>query len=146
MVPSKKAHDIVRSFRVLELTIMLQLTTIIFLIAFSLLAIIHAIALTLSLYWHFLWFDIPMHAFGGMIVALGFFTLRDLKLFPNASLRITRILFLTFAIAVIWELFEYFAGVPIDSNYAFDTSLDITMGLLGACIGFYIGTSLRNLR
>jgi hypothetical protein len=124
----------------------LQLTTIIFLISFSMLAAIHALALEFSLYWHFFWFDIPMHFFGGAIVALGLFTLRDLKLFSNKHLTIVKVLLLVFSIALVWEGFELFAGVPMESDFVFDTSLDIVMGLLGGIIGFSIGNSLRALR
>ncbi len=145
VVPTKKTH-LVRFFRVVVLMLMLQITTIIFLIAFSVLAVIHKIAMTLSLYWHFSWFDIPVHAFGGMIVALGFFTLRDLKLFPNKWLTLSRVFLLTLLITIAWELFEFLAGVPRDAAFVSDTILDICMGLSGSIIGFYIGTSLRNLR
>ena len=142
----RKKHTRVCFFRMLELTAMLQLTTIIFLIAFSMFAVIHIIALTLSLYWHFVWFDIPMHAFGGIIIGLGFFTLRDLKLFPNTWLRLPRMFVLTLLIVIAWECFEFFAGIPVDSHFVVDTALDIAMGLTGSIIGFYIGKSLRNLR
>ena len=125
---------------------MLQLTTILFLIAFSMLAVLHIIALTLSLYWHFWWFDIPMHLFGGMVVALGFFTLRDLHILGNTWFRLITIISLVFVIAIAWELFEFVAGVPIDENYISDTSLDLLMGVCGGSIGYYVGTRLRNLR
>jgi hypothetical protein len=126
--------------------LVLQLTTIIFLISFSMLAGIHALALQFSLYWHFFWFDIPMHFFGGAIVALGFFTLRDLKLFSNKHLTIAKVLLLVLCVAFVWEGFEIFAGVPIESNFVLDTSLDIVFGLLGGFVGFSIGKNLRALR
>lgn len=125
---------------------MLQLTTIIFLISFSLLATIHLVALQFSLYWHFLWFDIPMHVFGGAIVALGFFTLRDLKLFPNKHLTFGTVFFLVLTVALVWEAFDFFAGIPIYDDYLTDTLTDIAMGLLGGSMGYVIGNSLRRLR
>lgn len=125
---------------------MLQLTTIVFLIAFSTLAVLHNIAIHLYLYWSVWWFDIPMHFFGGVIVALGFFTLRDLKLFPNNWLRPVPILLLVLAVAGIWEFYEVFIGIPMLEDYIFDTSLDLVMGLLGGVFGFMVGNSLRKLR
>lgn len=125
---------------------MLQLTTIVFLIAFSTLAVLHNIAIHLYLYWSVWWFDIPMHFFGGVIVALGFFTLRDLKLFPNSWLRLLPILLLVLGVACIWEFYEVFIGIPMLADYIFDTSLDLVMGLVGGVFGFLVGNSLRKLR
>lgn len=125
---------------------MLQLPTVFFLIAFSVLSVIHNIAMQLYLYWHLWWFDIPVHAFGGMIVALGFFALRDLRMIPNLFLRIMPVTALVFVVALIWEAFELVAGVPIIGNYVFDTSIDILAGVLGGIAGFYVGKSLDTLK
>ena len=125
---------------------MLQLTTIIFVICFSMLALLHIVALQLSLYWYFPWLDLVMHAFGGSIITLGFFTLRDLKIYPNNLLTIKPILFFLLCIAILWELFELWAGVPIQGDFILDTSLDLMCGLLGGYVGYIVGTSLRSLR
>lgn len=125
---------------------MLQLTTIIFLIAFSLLAVVHNLALHFALYWYFWWFDIPMHLFGGVVLSLGFFTLRDLHLFQNRYLTFLKTLSLVLCIALIWELFEHVIGVPIEADFVLDTLTDIALGLLGGAFGYILGNSLRNLR
>ncbi len=125
---------------------MLQLTTIIFLIGFSLLAGIHILATELYLYWYFFWFDIPMHLFGGAVVALGFFTLRDLRLLPNSWLMFWKIPFLVLSVALVWESFELFTGIPIESNFFMDTAIDLCVGVLGGYAGYYIGIQLRSLR
>lgn len=125
---------------------MLQLTTILFLIAFSTLAVIHHIAIKLYLYWRLPWFDIPMHAFGGVIVALGLYTLRDLKLFPSKFLKPLPILGFVLVIALLWEAFEFFTGIPIVGNYYVDSVSDVAIGLIGALIGYFIGNSVRGLR
>jgi hypothetical protein len=125
---------------------MLQLTTIFFLIAFSVLAVIHNIAMQLFLYWHIWWFDIPVHTLGGIVVALGFFALRDLRIFPNAWLKPVPVLALVLGVALLWELFELVAGIPNAGDYAIDTSIDVTVGVLGGFVGYIIGNSLRNLR
>jgi hypothetical protein len=125
---------------------MLQLTTIFFLIAFSVLAVIHNIAVQLYLYWHIWWLDIPVHAFGGVIVALGLFTLRDLRLFPNTWIWFVPVLAFVFFVALLWEAYELIIGVPIVGDYTLDTSIDVVVGLLGGVLGYFIGNSLRHLR
>ncbi len=124
---------------------MLQLTTIFFLIAFSLLAVIHVIAIALYLYWHFFWFDILMHLFGGAVIALGIYTLVDLRILKRERLTTKRVLFLVFAVAVLWELFELTAGVPIEPDFVLDTATDLLMGLCGAYIGHKLAVRLHSL-
>ena len=63
---------------------MLKTTTILFLIALSVLAALHFIALSLYLYWQVWWFDIPMHLLGGFTVVLGIHTLADLRIVRRA--------------------------------------------------------------
>jgi hypothetical protein len=125
---------------------MLQLTTIFFLIALSVLAVIHNIAIKLFLYWHIWWLDIPIHALGGTVVALGLFALRDLKLFPNALLKPLSVMGLVLLVAIIWEVFEIVAGIPMEEHYVLDTIIDVSMGLLGGYIGYIVGNNLRKLR
>jgi len=125
---------------------MLQLTTILFLISFSTLAIIHGIAMHLFLYWSVSWFDIPMHLFGGVIVALGFFTLRDLNMFPNSWLKPLPVVFLVFVVAVCWEVFEVVFGIANQVDYPLDTVSDLVFGVVGGIAGFFIGNSVRKLR
>ncbi len=145
MVPTKIAHESVLFSCVRITTVMLQLTTILFLIAFSTLAVIHSIAITLSLYWRFWWLDIPMHMFGGVIVALGLFTLRDLRIIPNSFLKLVPVLAFVFFVALVWEGYELLIGIPIESDYVIDTVTDLAMGLLGAIVGYIIGIKLRIL-
>lgn len=125
---------------------MLQLTTILFLITFSVFAVVHTIATKLFLYWHFWWFDLPMHAFGGVMISLGLFTLRDIHLFPNSQLKPFPVLLISLLVALLWEGFEWFIGVPLLSDYMLDAGIDITLGLCGGYIGYLVGNSLRNLR
>ena len=124
---------------------MLQLTTIIFLIAFSTLAVIHILALHFALYWYFWWFDMPVHAFGGVIISLGLFTLRDLKLFSNRNITFIKVMLLVLAIALVWEAFEIYVGLSSLREYV-DTLSDIFRGICGGAFGYVLGTSLRHLR
>lgn len=124
---------------------MLQLTTILLLISFSLLSVLHFLALKLHLYWQLAWFDIPMHFFGGAIVALGVFTLRDLRFISSTYLTPKHVVGFVLFVAVVWELFEFYAGLYQASNYYADTSLDVVMGLLGGLVGYFIGKRLHSL-
>lgn len=90
-----------------------------------------------------------MHAFGGVIVALGFFTLCDLRLYPNAWLKLIPVLLLVLCVAIVWEVWEVWASLTdmhIISEYYLDTGIDLLMGLFGGIVGFIIGNSLRNLQ
>ena len=147
VVPSKKAHICAHfSYVRIQLPFMLQLTTVIFLIAFGSLSAIHTLATHFSLYWYFWWFDIPMHLFGGIVLSLGFFTLRDLHLLQNKHLSFGKCMFLVLCIALAWELFEHSIGVPIEADFMIDTVTDLVMGLTGGALGYFIGNSVRNLR
>ena len=125
---------------------MLKLTTIFFLIGALVLAVLHGIAETLSLYWYYWWFDLPMHLFGGAIVALGWFTLHDLGLWVRTEhLRLLSIWLLSLVVMLLWEVFKLYAGKEIDEDFVLDTVLDLTMGSLGSLIGFYVAKQLRTL-
>lgn len=122
------------------------MTTIFFLIAGSVLAVTHSIALELYLYWRYLWFDIPMHVLGGAVVALGIYVVDDLRLpFTKSLLRPVPALSFVFAIALLWEGYEVLIGIPLDSTYIPDTILDICMGLLGGWLGFLVGKQVRDI-
>lgn len=125
---------------------MLKLPTILFLISLSLLAVIHTVALNLFLYWRFSWFDIPMHFFGGAIVALGIFTLKDLGIYiTDRHIRLVQVLVLVFMVALSWEAYELFIGVPVEDNYAIDTITDLCLGVVGGLVGYSVGTSISKL-
>lgn len=125
---------------------MLKLPTILFLISFLLLAVIHIVALNLFLYWRFSWFDIPVHFFGGAIVALGIFTLNDLRIYvTDRHISLVPVLVLVFMVALSWEAYELFIGVPIEDNYVIDTITDLCMGLIGGLVGYSVATSINKL-
>jgi hypothetical protein len=125
---------------------MLKLPTVFFLISFSSLAVLHIVSLKLFLYWRFWWLDIPMHFFGGIVVALGLFTLYDLKiLLKKKHLTLFCILSLVFLVAIAWESYELLIGIPIEDDYIIDTLTDLCMGMFGGLIGYGIATSLQKL-
>jgi len=125
---------------------MLKLPTIFMLIAASVLATVHVISLELHLYWKHLWLDIPMHALGGAVVALGIFTLHDLMPhFPRRFLYPVPVLLFVLVVALAWEVYELGIGIPIEDDFEIDTIVDIVMGMLGGIIGYVVGYSVSTL-
>ncbi|MEM9336432.1 MAG: hypothetical protein AAGA35_01080 [Patescibacteria group bacterium] len=124
---------------------MIQLATIYFLIAGSILAVVHIIALELFLYWHFLWLDIPVHLLGGCVAGLGLYVLRDLRIIPALyCFKLWQILGFVIIVAGLWELFELFiVGREIEENFIQDTIIDLIMGFLGGWIAYYVGESSK---
>ncbi len=125
---------------------MISLRTRIFLLTFATLAAVHGVATATALYWHFWWFDMPMHFFGGSIVALGLFTLADLSFpLPRWLFRTVPFLFVVLLIALVWEFFELWAGIPVEPDYLLDTGIDLTLGLAGGLLGYRLGRLLGEL-
>lgn len=125
---------------------MITTRTIVLVVSFITFALIHKLGLALALYWHFWWFDMPMHFFGGVIVALGLYVLVDFR-FPGVDrlLRPIQFLLAVFTVTVAWELFELWAGIPIESDYLLDTGIDLTLGLLGGSFGYILGRALARI-
>ncbi len=107
---------------------------------------LHALAVAQELYWHLWWFDLPMHLVGGVVVALVWLTLCDVRL-PLVQCVATYWATLRFVIlaVVVWELFEVWAGIPIEADYGLDTAIDVALGLLGGHVGYYLGDRLSAL-
>lgn len=89
------------------------------------LAMLAHLAVANYLYWRYPWFDLPMHYLGGMM--LGTLLVSILMHFRPRFYMIG-----VAGVAVGWEIFEYTLGFPRESNYVFDTSLDLLMDTLGA--------------
>lgn len=104
-------------------------------------ATIHFVALEFYLYWVFPWLDILMHLLGGVWVSLIslwiFFESGYIKLprtLPNTVyVAVVSIIF----VAISWEIFELAASVPIEANFALDTTVDLIMDAIGAFIGWF---------
>ena len=125
---------------------MLKLTTVFFLIGLAVLAVLHYLALAFALYWAYPWFDIPMHLFGGIVVALGVFTLYDLKVYVRSEmLRVLPVFLLSLMVILGWEVFKLYAGKVIDDDFVIDTLMDVTLGSVGSMLGYYLATQLRTL-
>lgn len=91
----------------------------------ALIAFLQNYAIAHFLYWRYPWFDVPMHLLGGVVVAV---TL--VAVLP----RLQKLAFLAALAAVFvgWEVFEYAFGIPRESNYVFDTALDLLNDSIGA--------------
>ena len=124
---------------------MLQITTILFLISLSVLAGIHFIAEYLFLYWKFPWLDIPMHAFGGIIISLGVFTLYDFKVIPRRYIKLLAVWLIALVVILGWEVFKLFTGKVIDDTFVIDTVMDIVIGSVGSLVGYYVANNIRHL-
>lgn len=123
---------------------MLKATTILFLISLSVLAVLHFIALALFLYWQVWWFDIPMHLLGGASIVFGLHTLADLRIAPRTfATSLVNMLIIVFGIAIAWEMFQYTVTEVLKHNYLSDTLGDIITGLVGALVGYTVGTRLQ---
>lgn len=123
---------------------MVQRVTL-FLASFATLALIHVVSTKFFLYWKYTWLDIPVHLFGGSIVALGisilpFFRIELPKFFETMFGYVCLVIF----VGIIWELFEYISGTSVyDEAFFGDTALDFCMDALGAVIGYGIVRSLK---
>lgn len=124
----------------------MKMNIILFLIASSVLAITHIIALELFLYWHFWWMDIPMHFLGGSVAALGVFATFAFRApLPKRLMRIVPVLSFVLIVALSWEVYEVSIGIPIDENFVKDTALDLCMGMIGGWVGFIVGSRMHRL-
>ena len=126
---------------------MLQLTTIFFFIASSVLAVTHIIALTFYLYWQFPWFDVPMHVLGGAAVALGVLTLYDFRVpIPKRWAKLLPVLSFVLIVALVWEYYEIFIGIPVEADHLIDTIFDLIAGVVGGVVGHSVGSRIQKLR
>jgi glycopeptide antibiotics resistance protein len=45
-------------------------------------------------------------------------------------------------VGIGWEIFELSTGIPREENFVFDTTLDLIMDLIGACVGWWYTKNL----
>ncbi len=94
----------------------------------AVIAILHLYGLAHYYYWHHRWFDTPLHLLGGALVGCLIFT------FIGRPGPITYLMGIL-AIAVGWELFEYYFSISTgQSDYWFDTFHDIANGITGGLL------------
>lgn len=119
---------------------------VLLLIATSVLASVHIIALELSLYYIVPYLDIPMHFLGGVIVTLMVTSFVAIELpIPKKLAQFPYVIGAVLIVGLSWEIFEILAGIGIEANYLADTSLDIVMDTIGGAFGYYMAKHLASL-
>lgn len=114
-------------------------------ILIAVIAILHYSAFKFYFYWTVEWFDTFMHFLGGFWVVLFFiwfvffskFIKIDIKQYQNRKIFFMSIL-VVLVVGLLWEVFEVFASLVSvqERGYAFDTSLDLVMDLIGGAMAF----------
>ncbi|MEK7150364.1 MAG: hypothetical protein AAB736_02035 [Patescibacteria group bacterium] len=113
-------------------------------IIIALIASLHFLAFQFYLYWRLWWFDSLMHFISGLWVAIAFFWaffqsghVNIIKNNKKSSLIVAIVS--SFAIGIMWEIFEYSSGAVLasGSDYIFDTISDIFFDLIGGLAGYY---------
>lgn len=121
-------------------------TTILALILGLQLAIVHWVAVKLSLYWEIIWLDNLVHLFGGVVLVLLFYTLVDINVLAPRWLRSWRRTGLLVAVVLVgWEVLGVVMQMRFKENFISDTTLDVLFGILGCSIGWFIGRQLKKL-
>lgn len=108
---------------------------------------VHVLALEFSLYFYFVWLDIPVHALGGIVVALALFSLYATQSFvPERYLEFVPTILIVFIVGLSWEAFEIWAGIPLlEDDFEKDLVYDLVMDMVGASIGWFVGTKMKYL-
>lgn len=108
---------------------------------FIAIAILHAIGFQYSLYYHLWWYDIPMHIFGGLAIALLAGYIFFLRTEKNEYPAIRKVLITIFAsvmvVGILWEVFEFAMHWFLSLYWFgwFDTIKDLFDDIVGAFIG-----------
>lgn len=103
---------------------------------------VHMTAMRLHWYWYMPWFDSISHFIGGIFAA--FVMVFFVYLYRESRGRntdeaysATTIIFGTFMIGILWEVFEHFFNVSIDPLSSLDTVIDLGMDTLGALVVYW---------
>ena len=105
----------------------------------AVLGVLHVSALEYSLYWHYVWLDTLSHFLGGVWAALAFVWLLSLKGYRPATLVVVGAVLV---IGAAWELFEVVAGIPRETTFILDTTIDMCMDLFGGIVGVWWARTL----
>jgi hypothetical protein len=101
-----------------------------------LVGVLHIVAIEEFWYWKYLWLDTGIHLLAGVTIGLlllwVFVERLNLLTFGPQALYLT--LLLGFFIGILWEVFEFYYGIPKEINYYFDSSLDLLMDVVGIII------------
>jgi len=111
------------------------------LISAALLATLTSLAVTHFLYWRIWWFDMPMHALGGLCAAL---LAAWLVAYRGSKISLPLCLLFALLTGIAWELFEYSEGITNAYHFSYptDTFKDVSLGLIGGFVGWILGRIL----
>lgn len=124
---------------------MLPTVFMLFVISISVLFAVNTAALMLSLYWVYPWLDIPMHALGGVTVALGYQSRFILSRYKHKlSFGFLATVGFVMLIGVLWEVYEFIVG-PLLPGYLLDTLTDLVMDFLGGVLGYIVARAVIRL-
>jgi hypothetical protein len=112
---------------------MIQHRIILFLSLSILFAVVHYLAVSASLYWYYWWFDILMHTWGGVLIALGVHSFSSFSFLRYKPSLVPLLLVLVVATG-LWEVFEWSVGLYDPQTHVFDTSKDVILGFVGGLL------------
>ncbi len=118
-------------------------TTALFLFLLAGLAMVHYLALEWHIYWLYPWFDILMHFWGGLVIAVGTQTPVFRSCMRVRIRTLWQCLLLVVGIGIAWEVFEWYFVIIDAVNYLQDTLLDILMDLSGGVLGFLLARFIQ---
>jgi hypothetical protein len=98
-----------------------------------------------SLYWRYDWLDMPMHTWGGIIIALSLASCVRMGLFSKRFLTLWPMVALVASILIGWELFGVYRDHGFKVGWWTDTSSDLLCGALGFVIGRWFTKILERL-
>lgn len=112
--------------------------------------LLHMTAMYLHLYWTIIWFDLVVHALGGLWVALTLLWLvfhsnyERLHVFRGLGVFLVAIIG-TLAVGIVWEFFELATDTAVSPEiYRIDTALDLLMDTTGALIAYSFFIKIRD--
>ena len=103
-----------------------------------LLMVLEFIGVYFDLFWRTVWFDIPLHMLGGLIIAFGLFAF--LSYFRHHHALFSDRVFLIFlvgatlAVGLLWECYELLTSTTAlgDRYYFLDTAKDLADDVIGS--------------
>jgi hypothetical protein len=98
-----------------------------------------------SLYWRYDWLDMPVHACGGIVIALSLSSLVTMAILPRRLQRGWPMVLLVATILIGWEIFGIYRDHGFKVGWLSDTSSDLLCGALGFMVGRWFTKLLDRL-
>jgi tetrahydromethanopterin S-methyltransferase subunit E len=120
-----------------------DMVLILFVLTIVTVAVVHQMALFFHLYFIYPWFDVPVHFFGGVAVALGLHTRLFQKITKVPRMSLITTLSVVVCVGIVWEVFEWTIGIVDSVRYVPDTALDLVMDAIGGTVGYGMSVIMR---